>query len=226
MKKSFIVLLVLIMIITSSACSSGTINAKDIVQNYAQATINAWYYGLNEDCIYENENCKDGAESENHIDFNQLVETTGFERSEIRDVFLTDVGEISIRTVNNYHNSFIHFDALQNVGTYNDIESIKGNKPGITQNGYADVCYNMEMVRYLFEKIYQPKLETYFSSNNSDENAKLKEVKQYIDAVINDCLNDSNFTNTFAANYNLISQRVQQVCNEKLGIQIEVKPIY
>lgn len=223
MKKIVCIILTIVLLaISFTACSGGSNggeNAKTMVQNYAQAFVNAWYYGLNEDCIYEAESCQEVFESEKHVDLVQLTQTTGFEQEKVKKVFMDDVGEISKKTVNNYHNTFIHFDTSKKVRTYVDSAAVKGQKPGITKKGYDTVCYNVEMVKYLFKTIYE---SDFMVLSNAEE----KEVKTYIDSVIADCLDDSQFTNAVLINYEAVARKVQEVCNEKLGVQIQVKTTF
>ena len=200
------------MTVPDSANGNDYEKAKDYVISYANAVLKAWNYGLKDDCIFEDETIKD-TDSPLNVDLDQLVEVTGFNKSDIETFLHRENPEFSYKTVVKYCNKYcyLHQDGKKELETYNTLHKVNGKKPELDDAVYYTIMYNLEMVKLLFENIGKSECEAILSQNGSS-NVKYQKVAalyEYIKNVHATCLDNSQYKYLFPSNFQVISQEIQ-----------------
>ena len=119
---------------------------------------------------------------------------------------------------------------MQNVKDYINLQLFNGAVSGDydleqTEDEYTTICYNVSMVKYLFEKIYESEFETIISENSSGEYDSLEELKNYIDDVVRKCMAAEDSIYTFGTNYEEVSKEIKSFCSVNLEVIIQLKTI-
>lgn len=229
-KKQISVALAIVLVLFSfSACGKGNQDfnkAKSIVIDYTTAVVAAWGHGFDEDCIFEDESVEDGNSSE-CVSLGDLASLTGLTVGEIETAFKTtlETDTLDLRAVNRFKNNFFvsHQAGQSKVKSYAATVRFNGGSPQIDAEQYMTVCYNVEMVNYLFETLLESELEAIFARNDAETNEQytaLLEVKAYADAMVDNCLNNDQYTYLFKDNWDKVRKETEAILKDKLGVVI------
>ena len=219
MKRIISLFLIVISLISLCSCSNSNTNSnipsnkeyeetKALVSNYALALLKAWECGLNNDVILKDETVFKDFDNPKNVDMEQLVNVTGIEQAKIEEILYRDYGPLSMRTVNLYSSKFYDHETAEKVQTHNVLLGLNGIEPETSVEQYTDIITNIAMVKYLYEQVYKGTLDAKTSSNTDAKYVKLKELKNYVDTTINNCLNKEKYTNAFKSNYIEVSREI------------------
>ena len=88
------------------------------------------------------------------------------------------------------------------------------SKPQLRKDEYLVMVYNLEMVKYLFEKIGKDECDGILAKNSlsNESQQKLTALYEYTKTIHATCLDDTQYTFLFPDNFDIVSQKIQVLC--------------